>query len=1006
MKKSKRNTYAAGLLINCILNTNQSFAQNTSTYTDPEQYYKRGIELFEKRAFTASREELLHFIKLTNNKIEVNDFTIQNAEYYSALAALYSNSKNASIEIERFVLKNSNHPKAKLIYYELGKHFFDKAEYEQAIIYLERASQDITYSDKNLEIRYKLGVSYYLTNNYDKALEQFDFVKKNASEFTANAYYYSGVINFAKENLDIAYTDLKQIENVQPYKIEIPNWICNILYKQKRFDELINYAEQVLEKPNGRKIDEVSLLAAEVCFFQDRFDKAAKYYDKFRNFKKGSVSEQITFRHAFSLYKTENYVKAAEYFKKIANLNTELGQQAAYYLGISSLKNNDRNAALIAFERAKAGIFDKKIKEEAQFNFAKVSIEMGSNQAGISELQDYLKMYPDGKYEDEVNEILSEVLFDANNYTQAILYIESLKRKTAKINAAYQKLCFNQGVLDFNAERYSKSIEYFSKSIDKSVDTELRSNALFWRAEASFAINSELTESYYKEVLGTSGELLKQKSRYALGYLNYNKKEYRQAIMFFKDFLNGKKDAGLQQNYEDVLLRLGDCYLVTKSYTDALTYYDKASKENHTEMDYANYQKALVLSFLGRTQESKQIFEKVVSQFPNSRFSDDALYQSGLIELDKDNFQSAIQLFTKIIRERPKSIQVPNALSKRALAYANVKNYEASILDYKQILQKYGNSTVAEDALLGLQQNLNIVGRPEDFIAMIEDFKKNNPENGTVESLEFDAAKNLYLNEKYGAANVALQKFIKNYPNNSNAFEAKYLIADGYYLLGEKNNALKYYYQVISDNNTTYVSKSALRAASIEYANKNLKNAITNYRVVTQTSQNKREIVSAWQGMSESYFQMSNQDSTIYFAREILNNGGSIVMGAPNRAQLLIGKSYLQKNDYVRAEEELTKVLLLAKDNTGAEAKYLIGESQYKTKKYKESIKTLQELSQSFSEFVFWYEKSFLLIADNYIALNDYFMAKATLKSIIENADSQEIIESAKIKLKNIENKD
>ena len=129
-------------------------------------------------------------------------------------------------------------------------------------------------------------------------------------------------------------------------------------------------------------------------------------------------------------------------------------------------------------------------------------------------------------------------------------------------------------------------------------------------------------------------------------------------------------------------------------------------------------------------------------------------------------------------------------------------------------------------------------------------------------------------------------------------------------------------------------------------------------------------------------------------------------MGAPNRAQLLIGKSYLQKNDYVRAEEELTKVLLLAKDNTGAEAKYLIGESQYKTKKYKESIKTLQELSQSFSEFVFWYEKSFLLIADNYIALNDYFMAKATLKSIIENADSQEIIESAKIKLKNIENKD
>lgn len=96
----------------------------------------------------------------------------------------------------------------------------------------------------------------------------------------------------------------------------------------------------------------------------------------------------------------------------------------------------------------------------------------------------------------------------------------------------------------------------------------------------------------------------------------------------------------------------------------------------------------------------------------------------------------------------------------------------------------------------------------------------------------------------------------------------------------------------------------------------------------------------------------------------------------------------------------------MAKDNNGAEAKYFIGDIQYKAKKYKESIKTLQELSQDFSEFVYWYEKSFLLISDDYIALNDFFMAKATLKSVIENSDTPETVDAAQKKIKEIENKE
>lgn len=995
------------LLVGSLLQVSlSSHSQNTIAYTDPESHYNKGIELFQKKVYTASREEFKHYIQLTEKTLKENEFNLTNAEYYSALSGLYAKAIDADIEIERFVVNHSDHPKAKVIYNDLGKYFYDQGDYNKAIVYLEKATIDASDSQQSLEMKFKLAVSYYQTNNFQRALPIFNEVKVVASDYQSHASYYAGVINYKNESYDAALSDLKRVENVNPYRIEIPNWIANILYVQKKNDELLAYTEPIIEKPNGKKIDDICLVTAEVCYFKDDFVKAAKYYDKFRNFKRGAVSNQVTFRHAYSLYKTNVFDKAVENFKKIAAQNTEIGQQAAYYLGISSLKVNDLNAALAAFNRAKTANFDKIIKEEAQFNYAKVAIDLGNNQQGINELQDYLKNYPNGKYEDEVNEILSEVLFDSNNYSQAISYIEGLKKRTSKINLAYQRLCYNQGVLDFNAERYARAIQYFDKSLSQPIDGELKNNAMFWKAEAAYAVKSPEAEALYKDVINGSNEVLKQKSRYGLAYLNYNNKDYKQASNYFKEFLKGKRDESSRQNFEDALVRIGDCYLATKNYNDAITYYDQAIKENKTEKDYAMYQKALTLTFLGKNQEAQQLFDRISAQYPNSRLVDDALYQSGALELDKGNNQNAITILSKMVRERPKSALMPKALAKRALAYSNMQNFEAAIIDYKVILQRYGSTDEADNALLGLQESLNSVGRPEDFSAVVDEYKKVNPANGSIENLEYESAKNLYLNEKYDKAIAALQKYIRNYPSSNNSFEAKYYIADSYYILNDKPNALKFYSQVIADNRTTFVTKSALRAAAIEVANKSYRNAITNYRTVLVTSQNKRDIVTAWQGLADAYYTTGNQDSVMVFCREIINNGGSIVMGATNKAQLQLGKAYMQKSDYAKAEVEFKKTISMAKDNNGAEAKYFIGEMQFKSRKYKESIITLQELAQEFSEFVYWYEKSFLLITDNYIGMEDYFMAKATLKSVIENSDTPETIDAAKKKLKDIENKE
>jgi tetratricopeptide (TPR) repeat protein len=160
-----------------------AIAQNTIAYTDPESHYNKGIELFQKKVYTASREEFQHFIQLTEKTLKANEFNLTNAEYYSALAGLYANALDADIEIERFVVNHSDHPKAKVIYNDLGKYFYDQGDYNKAITYLEKATADANYNQQTLELKYKLGVSYYQTNNFKSALPLFNEVKSVASDY-------------------------------------------------------------------------------------------------------------------------------------------------------------------------------------------------------------------------------------------------------------------------------------------------------------------------------------------------------------------------------------------------------------------------------------------------------------------------------------------------------------------------------------------------------------------------------------------------------------------------------------------------------------------------------------------------------------------------------------------------------------------------------------------------------------------------------------------------------
>ena len=999
-----------------LLLTLSASAQRTQSHAEPDYHYRNGLELFEKANYAASRYEFRQYLEPrrgdgSQTLLNTGDQNAVEAEYYIALTSLYVDEPGAELLVDRFVQNHSQHPKAGQLYGDLGTYYYNRQDYTKAIDFLEKAVAQGGSNAQQTGYKYQLGLSYYNTQNLQQALPLLNAVKVDPNSADAPAAsYYAGVINFRDRNFNEAVADFRRVENNPIYQNQVPNWIAQALYRQQRFDDLLTYTEPLLKRNNGATergpgLNEVALFTAEVFYQQNQFAKAIPYYKQYINAVGAKAPGAVKFRYGQSLFRTGAYNDAITQLKTLAGGKDTTAQYAAYTLGVSYLQTQNPTYALNAFDQAGRLSFNRDIQEEARFNHAKLQVDQNNGADAVRELTAFLKQYPDSKFENEANELVGEAYFASNNYPAAIAYIEGLKRRTPKINATYQRLTYNQGVNDFNAERYPQAVANLDKSLKFPVDNTLQQAAQFWKAEAySAGKQYDTAIPLYASISKSGSGDYASKSLYALGYAYYNKKDYTRALPYFRDFVSRGGDADDRSQVLDATIRLADTYFAAKQYENAIRSYDQAIAQNAPDKDYASYQKAIILSYVGRDAEAKAQFDQVQRQFPNSRFVDESLFQRANVDFEKGSYQAAIQGFTKLIQDKPSSSLVPAALLKRAIAYGNVQQYDPAVADYKRILDNYGDSEQAQSALLGIQNTLNDAGRPEEFSQVLGQYKKSNPGSTDVERVQFENAKNIYANGKYQQAIQSFLSFMQEYPASPGTNEARYYLAESYRQTNDPANALRYYNMVVTDNKSDYVVRAATRAAELEVKQKNFPQAVRNYQIIIGKANGKAEQVAAQLGLMDTYFAYPKPDSAAAIAREVIT-AGNVVPGAQNRAQLMLGKVAFGKGDYKAAQADFEKTIALAKDVNGAEAQYYLGDILYRQKKYKESVAMLLKFNEQFSDFDYWKGKAFILVSDNNVALDEPAQAKAVLNSIIENSSDETIVTEAKQKLATLESK-
>ncbi len=982
--------------------------QNTMGYTQPEAHFRNGLEFFEKSNFVAARAEFNEFLAGQDKLLTTSDYNAVTAEYYVAITGLYLRYPEAEAQVDRFVRNHAEHPKAQLIYADLGKYYYEGGDFEQAIGYLEKAVQSAGGS-KKLESTYRLAMSYYRTRRLDQALTYFNQIKtETAFENAADASFYAGVINYGKNNYREALSDFQRIQNDAYYKNEAPNWIVSSLYQLKDFEQLLTYGERALTQQRGRgnnKLDDVALYVAEVYYEKQDYQGAVTAYERYKRMKTGAIPPTVALHYGHSQFRNSNYAGAIETMKNVAPGKDSVAQYASYLVGISYLQEKNPNFALTAFDNAARLNFNAVVQQEAAFNHAKVQVDLGNNSEAIKELTEYQAKYPGNENEEELSQLIADAYAGSNNSAGAITYIENLKKRTPKINATYQRLTFNQGITAFNAEQYPAAIRDFDKSLKHPVDEATFVAANYQKAE-SYSAQQKYAEAipiYTQLIKNNSADIIRRKSLYALGYAYYNQKKYSQAAGYFKDFTSNI--TGMEaQMIEDAYVRLADCYLAMKNYKQAIDTYEQVTRNGRVDKDYSLFQKGRTYVYMSDELNARRQFEMLVNQFPGSRYIDDAMFQMADIDFQNDAFQAAVRSFTRLINEKPKSFLIPAALLRRAQSYYNIQVYEQAINDFKRILQEYPASPSASSALEGIQESYNAVGRPEDFSQVLAIVRKNNPGNTKLDDVEFDNARNLFYAEKYPQAINALLEYLNAYAQSKNQYDAKYFLGAAYDKNGDAQEALEYYSMVVLDNRSNYVAAAAQKSAELQIGRGNFGAAVANFKVLLRNAENKKEQTIAWIGLMDTYYALKSYDSTLYYAREV-TNVGNVVPGGIAKAQLYQGKVPYARNDYAKAIEEFRKTAAANKDEYGAEAKYWIAMIQFKEKKYQEAEATVFDLSKEYEGIDFWRVRSFILLADVYMGMNERAQANATLQSIIENSEDAEAVSLAKMKLTEIEKK-
>ena len=753
----------------------------------------------------------------------------------------------------------------------------------------------------------------------------------------------------------------------------------------KNYEEVILFENRLnLEVEN---IDYCFFFIAKSYFILEKYDKVVDILSKLES--KIDREDEISFMIAYSQYMNGDYELSKSLFKELSYSSLKYSQFSSFYLGMIFLDEKNYNLAKNYFYASYKKEDNSEYTKKSLINYAKSNYELGDYDLSIAVLNKYKKSYPNENFT-EVDDLLSENYFMTNNYSRIISYLNSKGNISENDKIKFQYVTYQKGVGEFNRGNFKSSIKYFDLSKKYNLDSEIYIKSSLNKSEALFIGN--LYKEAVNELLGiinlNMNVELRKKIFLQLGYSYFNLNEYLNASKYLKNYLD-LKDNKLSSKDIDPILRLADSYYASKNFNSSIKYYNTALQNSDINRNYIIYQIGLCYYGLDDFTKSIEYMDKVILNSEKS-LDDDAIFRKAQIYFENSEFDKSIINYNLIIDEYKYSEYISYSFLNRATSYFNLKSYDQAEDDYLYVLKNISDEKIQSQAILGMQKIVSFTNNFTQLNSLITEYKNRFPDNDNVLKIQFDNIRNLYFNQKYDDLISYVNEIFSQEEQVFNEYETNYYLAESFFKTKKYENASPVYETLLDSVNSKYFSRSLNRLAQINLNQKNYNRSLNYFKKLEKNSKNNRERIDSYIGSLTNYYYLKNYDSVHFYSSQI-NSFDKISFNNRNKINLLSAKSFLDSGDITKGIDKLLATINLVNDESAAEANYLLAKVFYSQSQKNQALETLYALNENFSNYDYWVGKSYLLIADIFISMNEGFQANATLESLIDNTDIDEI---------------
>jgi len=974
------------ILLACTICCCAGAVYSQSAEPQPNDLYKKGIDLYEKARFADADAVFTRALQETNS---TDQFRLSEITAYRALCAIELEMADMEAQVENLLATYPECKQKNPVAFALANKFFQDKKYRKAVKWYNNVESRTLSYNQHIECIFKTGYSYFELKQFDKAARCFVQIKDVPNNpYSAPATYYYGHSEYEKKNYLSAQMAFEKILQDDRFADQAAIYLVQIYYLQQDYEQAISTGVAMLPSIDAPHNKEVARLIAESYYHLKDYDKAREYFAKY-------LQNQVPTRtddYFMGLleYNSSNYKKAATHFEVVGQQkNDSLSQNALYYLGSAYINLNEKAKAQNAFEQASKQNYSPKITEDALLQYAKLSLELDNNGAP---LQKYFDKYPAQTKNPEMRNYAASYYITQGEYKKALENLVFIAAPSDKQKSDIQRLNFLVGKEYYDKQQYRDAAMYF-ESVIKSQSHDAKTDALayYYQADAYYSMQEykDAQDRFEKFISSssayrTSGEY--QAALYNLGYCAFKQKNYEKASSWFQQFI---KAAGTQHKTQvaDAYNRIGDCNYVQGKYWPAAENFNKAIELNSPNSDYSLYRKAFAYGLLGRYDQKAQTLNELVNKYPSSAYAPAGLLELGRTYIQTNKYSDAEKSLKQLANQYSQGSYAAQAYIELGLLCSNSKRPNDAIAYYKQALQKAKpNSADAKSAREGLQNAYADINNLEGYYEYMQTI-------GVAESAEekeqvlFMAAEKLANSNDCDQAIVSLNKFIADFPNSFYQTQAHYYLANCYFQQERYQLAVDKYKPVINtEKPITYKEQAIINSALANEKLSNYNAALEDLNLLTKTTSTEETRLAAFIGIARIQYQhLQNY-------REAGNNAQSALLitsiTQPQAREMKLIKANCWKNlglndDAFSVYQEIADEDVNDKEN--AEAHYHLIDITFAKNQFEEGEKMVIDFGSSKANiYQYWVARSFIALANQYAQRGNKMQAEATYQSIIE----------------------